>query len=241
VILLVATVVVATVCVLLGFWQLDRLEQRRAFNAQVENGLAQPPAPLSSLLEAGDDLAYRRTEARGRFDPSGELLLYGRTMDGRPGDHVLTPFVTDDGTTVLVDRGWIPFDATRQTPVGGDAAAPPGEVRIEGVLVPSDTGDAFPTEGAGTTVRSRNVDQIAARTGRELVPTPLLLQAQEPPQPADSPRPAALPELTEGSHLSYAFQWFAFGAIAVVGYVVLMRWDRRTRRPGEVPAAAEGR
>jgi len=91
----VVAILVAATCVRLGFWQLDRLAGRRAFNAGVEAGLAAPVAPVDALVDAegADEAAYRRASATGTWDPAHEVILYGRPLDGRPGDHVLTPLL----------------------------------------------------------------------------------------------------------------------------------------------------
>ena len=62
--------------------------------------------------------------ATGTFEPDAELILYGRPLDGRPGDHVVTLLRITDGSAVLVDRGWIPFDAETTAPVGGPPRRP---------------------------------------------------------------------------------------------------------------------
>jgi surfeit locus 1 family protein len=76
-----------------------------------------------------------------------------------------------------------------------------------------------------------NVHEIDARMPEHnLLGLALLLEEQSPTQPGDLPEPAPLPELDEGPHLSYAIQWFTFATIALVGYVVLSRRDRREDR-----------
>lgn len=235
IVLFVVAVVVAGVCVRLGVWQLDRLDERRALNAEIEAGLAEAPVALSQLLGTtggADDLAYRRVTVSGTYDATNELILYGRALDGRPGDHVLTPLLTGRGPAVLVDRGWIPSEPNRVTPVGPPAAAPNGDVRIEGVLLPAEEGTAFTgDEEEVTLVRAVNVSEIEDRLAEhDLAPAYLLLQVQAPEQSQGLPVPAAVPEPTEGPHLSYAFQWFTFATITLVGYVVLARRDRREER-----------
>jgi cytochrome oxidase assembly protein ShyY1 len=118
--------------------------------------------------------------------------------------------------------------------VGPPAAAPPGEVQIEGVLLPAEEGAAFTGDDEeATLVRAVNVAEIDERLIEDdLVSAYLLLQVQSPAQPQDLPVPAAVPEPTEGPHLSYAIQWFSFATIALVGYVVLARRDRREDRDG---------
>jgi surfeit locus 1 family protein len=220
-------VIGAVVCVRLGFWQLDRLEHRRAANAAIEAGLAAAPGEATDLLR--DDpatLAYRPAIATGTYDPSGELVLYGRSLDGRPGDHVLTPLVLDDGTRLLVDRGWIPFAPARTVPLTGVAAAPSGPVRVTGVLRASESGDAFGDQAPADAdvVRAVNLDELRARDPG-LAPAYLQLTAQDPAQP--EPIPAPIEPLGDGPHLSYAIQWFAFATIAVVGVSFLLVRGRR--------------
>ncbi len=231
IVLFVVAVAVATVCVRLGFWQLDRLHERRAANTSIERGLAEPPADLDEILADAEDpdaLAYRRVKATGSYDAASELVLYGRALDGSPGDHVLTPFVTADGAAVLVDRGWIPYEPDRTTPIGPPAATPGGPVAVEGVLLPSEEGAAFSEGADASLVRAVNLPEIDVRIDEhDLAPLYLLLQTQDPAQGEGLPVTAKVPEPTEGPHLSYAIQWFSFATIAIVGYVVLARRDRR--------------
>jgi len=82
-------------------------------------------------------LRFRSTLATGTYDPAHEVLLYGRSsVEGEPGDQVLTPLRMADGTGLVVDRGWIPLD--QGVPVTGGAAAPTGTVTVAGVLFPPD-------------------------------------------------------------------------------------------------------
>lgn len=234
IVLLVVAAVVAAVCVRLGFWQLGRLDERRAMNAAIERGLAEPTVEIAQLLGEAtdpDDLAYRRVTATGTYETGAELVLYGRALDGSPGDHVLTPLTTADGSVVIVDRGWVPYEPNRTVPVGPPAAAPDGSVSVEGVLVPSEPGRAFSADADPSLVRAVNVAEIdASMEAFDLVPAYLLLQTQDPSQDGGLPVPSEIPELTEGPHLSYAIQWFSFATIAVVGCLVLIRRDRREDR-----------
>ena len=234
----VLAVAMAALCIRLGFWQLDRLEQRRSANAARAAGLAQAPVDVGDAL-AEPDAAYRPVTATGTYDPTAELVLYGRPLDGRPGDHVLTPLVLGDGTRVLVDRGWVPTaeDADRTVP---PAAAPPaGPVTVEGVLVPGEDGDAFGDQDpvGATVIRAVNLDELVA-AGAAVAPTGYVLLTAQTPAPATLPVPAPLPPEDEGPHLSYAIQWFAFATIALVGAVIVLRRGRRQAgdQPTQEPA-----
>lgn len=208
----------------LGVWQLDRLDERRAFNDRVSTALAFEAVPLDGLLATGADPAYRRVSVTGSWDPIHEVILYGRALDGRPGNHVLTPFWLGDGRAVLVDRGWVPSEVATP-PVEGEAAAATGEITVEGIVVPP------VADGDGYDELPAQVRAIDLTALDEVIPATLVtagyvqLQRQTPAQAR--PVPAPLPELTEGPHLSYAIQWFTFAAIAVIGYGLLVRRDRR--------------
>jgi len=219
---------VAATCVRLGFWQLDRLHGRKDANRAIAAAEAMPPRPLPDLVAETADptsLRFRPAVASGTYDPAHEILLYGRSSrEGASGDQVLTPLRLTDGTAIVVDRGWIPID--QDVPVTGEAAAPSGSVTVAGVLFPP---DAISSGSPPASERITKVDlgEVGAALPYPILPVYLLLERQAPPQPGSLPEPPPLPQLTNGPHLSYAVQWFSFAAIALIGYVVLLRRDRR--------------
>jgi cytochrome oxidase assembly protein ShyY1 len=236
-----ALVVLVTVSfVRLGFWQLDRLRQRHAYEALVARRLETPPVSLTDLLSSdvgADAIDFRRVTAEGTFDTVHEVIVYGRTQGDRTGNHVLTPLVLDDGTAVAVDRGWVPL--ADDAPPLLDAAPPAGRVRVTGVLLPSETpGAPADLSTAPVTVFARvDLGALAAQVPYVLAPAYLLLGSQDPAQ-SGLPRIAPLPDPAESPpHLSYAIQWFTFAAIAVVGFVVLIRREYRRSLRADDPAA----
>lgn len=244
--LTVFALVIVALCFRLGLWQLDRLEGRRAANDRFRAASIVPAQPVDSLVaSAGNqNLIYRSATAQGRYDPANEVILYGRSLDGRPGDHVLTPLVLADGRAIIVDRGWIP--AELEAPPAPAAAPPIGDVAVRGLLAPDEPGgadDAAPGQGATTFTRV-DLAAIGAQTPYAVMPWYLVLQDQSPAQATDLPVTVVLPALDEGPHLSYAFQWFAFGSIAAIGYVILVRrevLDRRRRDEPEGPSPQNAR
>lgn len=230
--------VVAGVCVRLGFWQLDRLEQRRTYNAAVAAATVGPALRVSAdlLAEAARDPAahlHRRAVVSGRFEHEREVLLRGRSREGSPGVHVVTPLRLADGGLILVNRGWLPSpDAARADP---RPFRSPDLQRMEGILqaVPEAPDEALPVaiELDGGAIRSlRRLDRstMAASLGEPIPP----LYLQRLPDPGASggelPIPVPAPALDEGSHLGYAIQWFSFAAIALGGLigVAIYRRDR---------------
>lgn len=215
------------VCVRLGFWQLSRLEQRRAHNAVIARGLAQPPIPLAgpSLAQAGADpvgWAYRRVTATGVYLDTAEVLLRGRSDSGRPGVHVVTPLrLAGTPRLLLVNRGWIPAPDGARPPAR--VAAPAGPVTVGGILMEIPvTGDRGTPSGGGASYRRLDLAEMRRLHGEGVLP--LYLQASAG---GDSlPRAVPAPTLDEGPHLSYALQWFGFAAIGVIGLLVLLLRSR---------------
>lgn len=228
----------AALCVRLGFWQLDRLEQRRARNEAVRAAQARPPVALDAAAFAAasaEPTAYdwRPVEAAGTFHHAGDLLLRGRGREGRPGVHLVSPLVLADGRVVMVDRGWVP--APDAASAHAEAYRTDGPVRVRGVLrtMEARADRGMPASGrAGADSTWRRIDPAVARERSPGAVLPLYLQRlPSSTDPAGPPLAEPLPELSEGNHLSYAVQWFSFALIAVVGLIILAR-----RRPHPVPS-----
>jgi surfeit locus 1 family protein len=228
-------VFVALGCIRLGFWQLDRLAERRALNDAARSQLELPAVSLPQDLERGDAFAYRKATALGVFDPSHEVYLTSRSLDGIAGVHVVTPLLLDaGGPALLVDRGWIPDTDYRA--LTSQSWSVEGPTEVSGFLMPSQTepaltflADRVPAEGEPPLLewRALHIPGI-----RRQVPYPVLdvYLVQESPAPsAAAPTPAPELDLSEGAHLGYALQWFAFAAIALVGGAL---WLRRGPRAG---------
>lgn len=126
-------VVFATLCfTLLAPWQFSRNDQAQARNNAIAESFHAPPKPIGEVLAPGQAPDVRTEWARvtvtGRYLPEGETLAWQRTVLGEPAFEVLTPFRLADGTTLLVDRGFVrPVDGTRAPDY---APAPAGEVTL---------------------------------------------------------------------------------------------------------------
>lgn len=224
------------VMVRLGIWQLDRLDQRRAFNARVSEQQSQPRLDLSgkALTDPGlPGMEYRQVQVTGQYDPAYEVVLRNQVWGDHLGVHVLTPLkIAGSDRAVLVNRGWVPFEDFQS----GELAKyrEPGPVVVTGILRAAETrpqigGRADPIPGPGEKAllawNVANVPAIAAQTPLALLP----IYVQQAPEPAWTRMPyRSLPEieLTEGPHLGYALQWFAFAGILLAGYPFYIRRER---------------
>jgi surfeit locus 1 family protein len=227
---LIATILVvaaSAVMIRLGIWQLDRLAQRRAFNARVNAQISQPVLDLTGGALNADlsQMEYRAVTVTGVYDPAGEIALRNQYTDNQWGVHLLTPLkITGSNRAILVDRGWIPGEAYQS----GDWSqyAEPGQVTVHGVirlpLSKAELGrrmDPTPAPGEAPlkTWNFVNISRISGQVPESLLP----VYIQQAPDPSWSRLPyRSQPELdlSEGPHLSYAFQWFIFAAILGGGY-----------------------
>ncbi|WP_199560765.1 SURF1 family protein [Nocardiopsis sp. L17-MgMaSL7] len=239
-------VVLVPAFVWLGFWQLDRAELRSAaVNLQRDNVAADPVA-VDQLASVGEDVApsdrWRTVEATGTWDQENELLLRNRDGSQGVGFHVLTPLVTGDGTAVLVNRGWIERGENAQdTP---DAPpVPEGEVQVTGRLQFGETEENTGLRERDGMPEGQIMFVDMGRLAEEL-PYPIYggyveLTAQDP-VPEEAPERIALREENTGMSASYAFQWWVFSVVAVVGWVVLIRRELRDAREAEENGPGSG-
>ena len=205
----VIAVLVAAGCVRLAFWQLDRLQQRRARNAELAARLALPPVEISRVTVA-DSARQRRVSARGVFDYSKEQVWGGRSFEGTPGVALITPLRLSDGSAVLIDRGWAPS---------------PDAFHVEHERYRET--DSAVVDGIGFSVPRGRGDVSTAGY------LPFVIQQLQPEPARGLPRRWPAPALDEGPHLSYAIQWFSFAVIVLAGTAALLR------RPGRSRATAE--
>lgn len=233
------TLVIIGVCLSMAFWQLGRLQDRRAENARLAEQTKRPAADLDSLLPGADasgretDKAeFRRTRVQGKFDPSEQVILQSRSYKSRQGNHLLTPLVLQTGEAILVDRGWVPLPTNEA--VLDESRVPDGEVTVEGVLLPTEKkgflGVSDPPPGDVTATPRVDLVRLAGQLPYPLYPLYLRLQGQEPANAADLPVPVPIPKPSDGPHREYAVQWALFAATALVVYVGLIRRDLARRR-----------
>lgn len=239
--------VLALVIVLvnLGLWQLHRLDQKREFNALVESRAERSAEPVADVLPASagfddaDAVVYRAVTAEGAYVADEEVIVRSRTYQSESGAWLLTPLRLDDGTAVLVNRGWVPIQAGLERQP--EWAPPTGTVRVEGLLVATQVRGRFgATDPEGErleTVARADVARLQEQVDEDLIPAVLQLDTQEPGQPGDFPVAIGPPELSEGPHLNYAGQWFIFATIAAVGYPLMLRRIAHSR--AKEAAAAE--
>ncbi|MGY3406040.1 cytochrome o ubiquinol oxidase subunit IV [Bradyrhizobium sp. GM5.1] len=155
----------------LGVWQIERRAWKLALIDRVEQRVHAPAQPIPSpaawpTVSAAND-EYRHVSVSGRFLHDRETLAQAVTEEG-PGYWVLTPLRRDDGTLVLVNRGFVPSDR-RDASTRWDGN-PQGQVEITGLLRVTEPQKADSSETtcrstiAGTRGMSQRLRRHAAST-----------------------------------------------------------------------------
>jgi surfeit locus 1 family protein len=207
-------IVAAAICIRLGFWQLDRREQRRARNAVIAERMKSAPVDASSLTD--DTTArFRRVRVTGRPDFEHEFLLTLRGNRGSPGADIITPFrIPGSDTAILVNRGWI------YSPDGMTADLVrwrEPDTTFMGYVASFEAGQP------GDSIRNQGIRRLGYEAAARAVPYPIkrfyVVAVNETTLVNGTTGVVRLepPKLDEGPHMSYAFQWFAFAGIALIG------------------------
>lgn len=215
------TLVLLPLLISLGFWQLQRAEEKALLAAAFERQQALPPAPLAQLWdEDSSRLAYRPVLLEGRYRPGQHFLLDNRMQQGKYGNEVLSVFELASGGLVLVNRGWLPADSSRR--VLPQVADVPGELRLRGqvYVAPGEpyllADEAIP-EAWPRRLQAVEMDKIAGSLAGELFPYPVRI---------DSGEPGALAvdwqviNVSPAKHQGYALQWFSMAAVLALIYLL---------------------
>jgi surfeit locus 1 family protein len=222
---------VVVLFIVLGFWQLSRLDERRATNALIADRSEAPALDLTGA-PTGVDLDYRAVRAEVRFVEPDLARVANRSQGGVAGEHVVAIVELADGTAMAVNRGFVPVNAEVDLePVPSESTILSGwlreSVKADGWFAVDDTGE-------GRILPRFNTEAVAERWGEPL-PAYFLQRAPDSTQAeASFPDPVPLPSLDEGPHLAYAVQWFIFATLGVAFYAALLRrFSRRTRTGGD--------
>jgi cytochrome oxidase assembly protein ShyY1 len=211
----------------LGFWQLDRAEEKIALAAQEAKRLATAPVPLLSLRRADPaSLPFTTVEVSGYFHPEALLMKDNQLRAGRYGVDVIGLFyVPALAQWVMLNRGWVAADPGRQSLPGiaiPDADAtltarlylPPGKPYV----LEADRFEAleFPLLVQDLTASALR-DALEERLAAPVYPHELRLL---PDQPWGFRRDWPIMNSSPAKHRGYALQWFTMAAALLVLFVL---------------------
>lgn len=210
-------------------WQLSRDGAIVQRNEQIDTAFEVDPVPVREVfdtegaIEAQEE--WTRVILTGRYLAEDEVLLRLRPVDSSPAFHALTPFQLTSGEVILVNRGYEPPFEGGVPPI---EAPPTGEQSILGHARPNEqVSVSAPLQDQGVRqVYGINTGQIEQVTGTALAKDYVQLAEGE----AGEINAIPVPMLERGSHLSYAFQWIAFGIMAPLGLGYFIWAELKERR-----------
>ena len=206
----------------LGRWQLARASEKRLlfdeFAAGADATVSVTNAGTASLAR------YQHVTATGRFDSAHQILLDNMTQGERAGFRVLTPFVLDDGRTILVDRGWFPLGRSRTDWPALEVAPNDREIRgridslpVPGIRLAGPATEATPSDWPKL-MSYPEFAELESALASKLYPRILLLDRD---QANGFVREWTPPGFPPERHIGYAIQWFAMALTLAVLYLIL--------------------
>ena len=217
----------------LSQWQWHRLAQREAHNKLIVSNENRSPLTVEQSLESNslsesESAKFRRAlqwspvTVTGTWDSTRQVFVRKQSYESNLGFWVVTPLLTNNGRTVLVNRGWIPAAETALStptvlPLTQELVTLTGRLRL---VAPR-------TQPRPNDLPTGQVDQIQPK---EIVPSSgtvtngyLELLSSSPESLTSDLSPIQAPEISEGPHRSYAWQWLIFAVLTIVGYGILVR------------------
>ncbi len=242
------TVLLLPALVALGFWQLDRAEEKRALQARYAQRAAAAPVSLAQFDDwSPEALAFRRITLTGRYLPEPQFYLDNRIRDGRYGHDVISVFVDESSDlAVLLNRGWVAGDPARRSLPEVETPADLLILEAQVYVSPGDPyvlqADEFENLTSPMLVQQNNTPQLRAAvtevTGLTLFPREMRL---DPDAVSGFRRDWPVVNLSEEKHRGYALQWFTMAAVLMLVFLlrssnILDLLRRRPVAPANTPA-----
>ncbi|RXW19158.1 hypothetical protein EST38_g6681 [Candolleomyces aberdarensis] len=224
----------------LGTWQMKRLKWKIDLIDELDEKLQLPPLKFPSKINLSviPEFVFRKVLLKGRWDHAHTMIFSPRVREGVHGVHVITPLVRENGSTILVDRGFVSKENLELLAQN----QPEGEVEVLGMIRTSQprnrfTPDNEPEKGIWYWT---DVDAMAQYAGGDEADVqPVYVEqifeghAGEAATLLDKGAPIGRAPTVDlrNSHLSYVITWYSLSALTAVMFGrVLMR---RKRSPGK--------
>jgi len=214
----------AALFIALGVWQVERRAWKLNLIAAVDRRVHAAPQPAPGPAAwpgfSAEAETYTSVQASGTFLNDRETLVQAVTELG-PGFWLLVPLRTDEGWTVLVNRGFVP--PNRVNPETRPDGVPAVHATVTGLLRAPEPGGAFlrGNDSGANRWFSRDVATIAAARGLGPV-APYFIDANATPNLGGFPIGGLTVVAFRNSHLVYAFTWFGLAALCLGGLWFLL-------------------
>ncbi len=208
-----STMLMLLILVAMGSWQVERLEWKTNFLAEISAQMEKPPVPLPEKMDVLSDWQYRRVTLAGRFLHDKGFLLKPRTLDGVNGYHMVVPFERASGGIVFVNRGWI------SEALMDKAGYPAGLLQIEGVVqIPRKTRWTPENRPDKKDWYWADIPAMAQSAGLGAV-APVIVNVADR-QPGVWPAGGKVQLDIPNDHRQYAIFWYTMALVLLVIYVL---------------------
>jgi len=223
--LFIGAIMLIAILASLGFWQLDRSDEKRLIQDDIEQSLSAPVLTITpETTDSWEQLRYRQIEASGHFDRSFRLYIDNRVHQGTAGYHIISPFyLTDENekqAVILVNRGWVSAGSYRK--ILPEIKTPDGEITIKGRISPPRSkptmisNDESPDAYSEQVWTYLDIDYATEKFHLEFEPF-IILQENDTSDGLIRQLPEYESNVT--MHIGYAVQWFAFAFFVVLIYL----------------------
>ena len=217
------TILILPVLIRLGFWQLERAEEKRILIAQFQEQQKTGPLEVKDFLEPDKKLNYRNVKVQGNYQTDYQVLIDNKVYQNQAGYYSVTPLKIKNSTySILVNRGWIPMGKNRaDLPI---ITTTTDLIKLDGKIKliekkPFKLGNGFQSNnGWPAVVQWLNIADIEQKTGLKLLPYILLLNQGHDSGFVRNWKPVVMqPEKST----SYAVQWFSLALALIIIYIVV--------------------
>lgn len=215
--------IVVTILISLGFWQLARAEGKKEILLKKQLSGAKKSIKLSSLIDlSSDKLRFRETEMAGQYDQQHQFLIDNQINNGQAGFFVMTPFKVDGmNKAVLINRGWVPITKDRRVfpnvTISTLTTAVKGRINNFPVVGIHLDGAEIPTEGWPSIVQVVDSQVLSKKLGYSLFPFQIELDSKMKDGYSRNwkKKSVMLPE----KHIAYAVQWFGLAITLTILFI----------------------
>ncbi|ASN39505.1 cytochrome oxidase biogenesis protein Surf1, facilitates heme A insertion [Arthrobacter sp. 7749] len=230
----------AVVFAFLGHWQMDRREGVLTEISHVKQNYDARPVSFdeaAGLFEAlPQEAKWTPVALHGTYLSDDTTIVRNRISGSRPGYEVLVPFRTKEGTIVIINRGFLPIGNDSAGKPDAVPAPPSGTVEVDVRLKGGEpTLDRGAPQGQ---LASIDLPAYEKLLGYDVATGSYGLMFAEDPAPSSAPTQLIRPDEDEGPHLSYSFQWYAFGVLVFVGFGYAAKQQKRINKEDKEERAA---
>ena len=224
-----ATLITVTFAFLvsLGFWQLDRADEKRGIEASIKkanNGRVELVVEESSLKNK----EYFEVRLQGKYLSDKQFIYDNQIVNQVSGYYVLTPYALEgQSKTILINRGFIPWNGRRDKLADIDIGQDAREIKVliskpikRMELKPTEIGIQFPI-----LIQSIDLQDMASLASVDFSSVIGLLD------PSASNGFVRKWEPYTGSiekHIGYAVQWFLMALVlAIIGIRIAIKQRKK--------------